>query len=155
VNNIDNVFFLELNLAGVVLGNQKDKVESFLLNPNTFLVNKIEDLINKEITQKSSEFDNMMHFQKLAQDTIYLFIQSHDEPLNKTQFDVAYLLKGLSFTVKNSQETLSHYLVQNYLGKSVSMTYYQTNSQEYLDKYLLEKEIKDSNATSSPKKLKL
>lgn len=154
---MDQIFFIELLLSGKVLVHPEENGKNlcFLLSENNYLLKDVEKTLGREITDKAMSFDQMMHLKQVAKDTVYLFINS-TQLEDKIELEVSYPLRGFTFKVKKTGETLNDYLMNNYLGQTVFMTYYQANSLEYLEKFLFDNKLpqsqSDINNSNKPRK---
>lgn len=146
--------FIELALSGQVLKNPQrhNKERCFLFDSSSYLLTELEEPLKNTISQKSLEYDKMMHLKKVIDDSAYLFIDCENTS-TKIELSVSFPTSGLAFELKDTKQKLSHYLIENYLGKEVSMKYFHCSSAEYLEKYFIEKNLNNMNLNKKTLKL--
>lgn len=151
---MNSPLFIKLSLSGKVLVYPEDNGtnQCFLLDKNSSSLQNVEKTLANKIMTQLNQFDEMMHLKKIVNDSVYLFINSNQLE-DKIEVKVSYPLKGLSFKIKKTDETLSDYLVDNYLAQDVVINYYHCSSEPYLEKYLLENKMSQINVNKKTLKV--
>lgn len=124
----------------------------FLLNKKIAEIFPIDELfldaINHALESKAYQL-----IWRNRPDNAYCFIKTQDNEL-KLEVEVKHYNGRINLIIKNTDESITDFLALNYAGEDISLRYYQSNNQEYLDKKLLEKMLLP-NETVNAKKLKI
>jgi hypothetical protein len=149
---MDKFYLIETQLEGQIVNYPlKDGTLCFILNKKISEIAPIEELILDCITSKIS-YNKQLLF-RVNPDIAYLNIKTiHDELT--LEIEVKHYNGRVNLLIKDTDECINEFLALNFAGEDVKMNYCQSNSQEYLQKYLLEKNI-NSTTTQNTKKLKV
>jgi hypothetical protein len=164
----DNTFLFEYETKGLIVSyDYEDKSNKYstrlikqccLLDKHTFKVSALMYELNKNFNQKvpvnkNDIFASISGLYSLN----YLKIQNENDffypKIKISSTSIGDSGKTIYLQIEDTQQTLDSYLLNHFLGKEVAIHYAQTNSQELMQKFLLEQTILDLNKSNKSFKL--
>lgn len=112
----------------------------FLLNNSTSTIQPIEELFSELIQEKLTYNEQILL--KVRPDFTFasLIIKSSNKEI-QLDVQIKHDNRQSHLIIKDTSELVSEFLSSHFLGQDVELNYYQSNSQEYVDKHVLEKKL--------------